>query len=99
LALVKDKFRQSKELNIPQIQNRQLFEILVYRFKTVDSRENALENISLDLTVLVDVTVLRMEFISCCALNLYMGRGQDARTTIILRFRLIQSSCTSAYPK
>jgi|GEM_PF-4937047 len=34
--------------------------------------------------------------VSCCALNLYMGRGQDARTTIILRFRLIQSSCTSA---
>ncbi len=26
-----------------------------------------------------------------------MGRGQDAHTTIILRFRLIQSSCASAY--
>jgi len=28
---------------------------------------------------------------------LYIERGQDARTTIILRFPLIQSSCASAY--
>jgi len=38
-----------------------------------------------------------LQQISCCALNLYMGRGQDAHTTIILRFCLIQSSCASAY--
>ncbi len=35
--------------------------------------------------------------LSCCALNLYMGRGQDAHTTIILCFCRIQSSCASAY--
>jgi len=34
--------------------------------------------------------------ISCCAFNLYIERGQDARTTIILRFPLVQSSCASA---
>jgi len=36
------------------------------------------------------------EVISCCAFNLYIERGQDARTTIILRFPLVQSSCASA---
>jgi len=35
--------------------------------------------------------------LSCCAFNLYIERGQDARTTIILRFPLVQSSCASAY--
>ncbi|WP_223278623.1 hypothetical protein [Nostoc sp. 'Peltigera membranacea cyanobiont' 232] len=35
--------------------------------------------------------------LSCCVFNLYMRCGQDARTTIILRFRTIQFSCTSAY--
>jgi len=39
---------------------------------------------------------LNTQPVSCCALNLYMGRGQDAHTTIILRFCLIQSSCASA---
>ncbi len=35
--------------------------------------------------------------LSCCALNLYMRRGLFGPHYIILRFRVIQSSCTSAY--
>jgi len=40
--------------------------------------------------------IQRLSEISCCAFNLYIERGQDARTTIILRFPLVQSSCASA---
>ncbi len=35
--------------------------------------------------------------LSCCAFNLYIASGQDARTTITLTVSLIQSSYTSAY--
>ena len=37
--------------------------------------------------------------VSCCLFNLYMQHGQEARTTIILRFRVTQFSYTSATPE
>jgi len=40
--------------------------------------------------------LMRFDRVSCCVFNLYTGSGQDARTTMILRFCVIQLSCTSA---